>query len=68
LLPYLDGENDRKTLNGILFNALLRGEIKVPELKDDKERIDSILAETIAARYITQTLGYLSRHAVLEPN
>jgi SAM-dependent methyltransferase/methyltransferase-like protein len=68
LLPYLDGENDRKTLNGILFNALLRGEIKVPELKDDKEQIDSVLAETIAARYITQTLSYLARHAVLEPN
>jgi methyltransferase-like protein len=67
LLAYLDGENDQKTLNGILTNALLRGEIKVPELKDDKETIDSALVETIAARYIKQTLNYLALHAVLEP-
>jgi hypothetical protein len=66
LLPYLDGNNDRKTLVGILANALLLGEVKVAELTD-KDKIDSALAQTIAARYIRQTLNYLARHAVLEP-
>jgi methyltransferase-like protein len=67
LLPYLDGENDQETLNGILTDALLRGEIKVPELNDNKEQIDSSLVERVAAHHVKQTLNYLAMHAVLEP-
>jgi SAM-dependent methyltransferase/methyltransferase-like protein len=67
LLAYLDGENDQGTLNSVLANALLRGEIKVPELKDDKEQIDSAQVDKIAAHYVEQTLNYLAMHAVLEP-
>jgi hypothetical protein len=67
MLAHLDGENDRQSLNSVLTSALLAGEIKVPEFKDDKENNDNSSVAAIAARYIDQILDYLATHAVLEP-
>jgi methyltransferase-like protein/trans-aconitate methyltransferase len=67
LLAYLDGQYNRITLKDILADALRRGAVKVPELKDDGGNLDSALVETVAAHYVDQTLNYLALHALLEP-
>jgi len=68
LLPYLDGSNGREKLKHVLAEALLRDEIRVPEFPNDLGSWGYTRVQSVASQYVERTLGYLARHALLEPS
>jgi hypothetical protein len=68
LLPYLDGTNDRGKLRLVLIEALSRGEVRVPEFRDGLETGGNTQLQSVSLQYIERALGYLARHALLEPS
>jgi SAM-dependent methyltransferase/methyltransferase-like protein len=68
LLPYLDGTNDREKLTLVLSEALSRGEVRVPEFHDGLEAGGNTQLQSVSLQYIERAIGYLARHALLEPS
>jgi methyltransferase-like protein len=68
LLPYLDGVHDRSALRVRLADALRRGVVSVPELAADQSPLSEEGFGSVVEQYVEQTLCYLARHALLEPD
>lgn len=67
LLPYLDGTHARPELRALLFNALERGVVQVPELPGDQPLPLRETIDALAGTYLDWSLSYLARHALLVP-
>jgi methyltransferase-like protein/trans-aconitate methyltransferase len=68
LIPFLDGTNDREKLSLALIEALLRGEVRVPELQNALRTMQDAQLQSVASQYVEATLAYLASHALLEPS
>jgi SAM-dependent methyltransferase len=64
LLPCLDGTRDRTALRTALVDALRSGGLPMPESPAGQEAAS---LETVAGRYLGQTLGYLKDQGLLMP-
>jgi hypothetical protein len=51
-----------------LIEALSRGEVRVPEFRDGLETGGNTQLQSVSLQYIERALGYLARHALLEPS
>jgi SAM-dependent methyltransferase len=68
LLTHLDGAHDRSALRMLLTKAIRHGAVSVPEVSVDKPPLSEEELGTVVERYVEQTLSYLARHALLEPD
>jgi len=68
LLPHLDGAHNRSALRTLLMEAIQHGVVSVPEVSVDKPPLSEEELGTVVERYVEQTLRYLARHALLEPD
>lgn len=67
LLPHLDGTSDRTRLAQVFAQALLQGEVRIPELPGDSAQAPSAAIERLAADYVERVIDYLAANALLEP-
>ncbi len=68
LLPYLDGNHDRIALRTRLAAALRSGLLKIPELPAGRPLPSDERLAAIVERHVERALGYLERHALLQPD
>jgi SAM-dependent methyltransferase len=67
LLPHLDGTQGRPELRQRLMDALQRGVVRVPELPASQFPPTLEHLGAIAGQHLEQTLHYLARQGLLEP-
>jgi predicted O-methyltransferase YrrM len=67
LLPCLDGTRDRAALRAALADALQSGGVPMPEPPTGQDVSAPGSLDVVAEQYLDQTLGYLSRQALLAP-
>jgi hypothetical protein len=68
LLPHLDGAHNRSALRTLLMEAIQHGVVSVPEVSVDKPPLSEEELGNVVERYVEETLRYLARHALLEPD